>query len=96
MVEKVINAEYILLVGMSAAEDYIQFAAFREWRDLEDLRVVCTEPYPEVHRRTVIADENHSRSSEDENVARWFAEAQIWPWERLDGCGAGETSGSYR
>ena len=46
MVEKVINAEYILLVGMSAAEDYIQFAAFREWRDLEDLRGVAPSLVP--------------------------------------------------
>src|SRR2546421_453882 len=28
MVEKIINAEYIFLAGMDAAEDYIQFGAF--------------------------------------------------------------------
>jgi Family of unknown function (DUF5677) len=40
MVEKVINAEYILLSGTDTALDYIQYHAFREWRDLEELKNV--------------------------------------------------------
>lgn len=46
MVEKVINAEYILLAGTDAALDYMQYHAFREWRDLEELRKVSPEVAP--------------------------------------------------
>jgi hypothetical protein len=37
MVEKIITAEYILLVGMEAALDYVQYLPFSEWRNYEDL-----------------------------------------------------------
>src|SRR5579863_1149031 len=37
MVEKIINAEYILLKGTDTALDYIQYHAFREWRDLQSI-----------------------------------------------------------
>jgi hypothetical protein len=40
MVEKVINAEYILLTGTDTALDYMQYQAFREWRDFEELQSV--------------------------------------------------------
>lgn len=40
MVEKIINAEYILLTGTDTALDYMQYHAFREWRDFEELRTV--------------------------------------------------------
>jgi len=46
MVEKVINAEYILLAGTDAAMDYMQYHAFREWRDFEELRKVSPEVAP--------------------------------------------------
>jgi hypothetical protein len=46
MVEKVINAEYILLAGTDTALDYIQYYAFREWRDFEELRTVSPEVAP--------------------------------------------------
>ncbi|WP_254063762.1 DUF5677 domain-containing protein [Granulicella sp. S190] len=39
MVEKIITAEYILLVGWEAASDYIQYLPFSEWRNYEDLRL---------------------------------------------------------
>jgi len=38
MVEKIITAEYILLVGMEAALDYIQYLPFSEWRNYQDLQ----------------------------------------------------------
>ena len=38
MVEKVINAEYIYLAGTDTAIDYVEFDAFREWRDHEERR----------------------------------------------------------
>jgi hypothetical protein len=38
MVEKAITAEYILLVGMEPALDFIQFLAFSEWRDYQELQ----------------------------------------------------------
>lgn len=46
MVEKVINAEYILLSGTDAALDYIQYSAFREWRDLEEFKGVNPDAAP--------------------------------------------------
>ena len=38
MVERVVNAEFIYFSGTATALDYLQFGAFREWRDLEELR----------------------------------------------------------
>jgi hypothetical protein len=46
MVEKVINAKYILLTGTEAALDYMQYHAFREWRDFEDLQAVAPSIVP--------------------------------------------------
>lgn len=46
MVEKVINAEYILLAGTDTALDYIQYQAFRGWRDLEEFQEVSPEAAP--------------------------------------------------
>lgn len=47
MVEKIINGQYILLLGTETALDYIQYQAFREWRDLEELRSVEQNLVPE-------------------------------------------------
>jgi hypothetical protein len=38
MVEKIITAEYILLVGMEPTMDFIQFQAFSEWRTYQELK----------------------------------------------------------
>jgi hypothetical protein len=38
MVEKIITAEYILLVGMEPAMDFIQFLAFSEWCSYQELK----------------------------------------------------------
>lgn len=46
MAEKVINAEYILLQGTDTALDYIQYHAFRQWRDLQELKLVSPELAP--------------------------------------------------
>lgn len=46
MSEKVINAEYILLQGTDTALDYIQYHAFRQWRDLQELKLVSPELAP--------------------------------------------------
>jgi hypothetical protein len=43
MVEKIITAEYILLVGMEPAMDFIQFLAFSEWRNYQELQ--ATNPW---------------------------------------------------
>src|SRR5450631_4284986 len=47
MVEKVINAEFIYLSGTDTALDYIQYLAFRSWRDFEDLKNVSPELAPD-------------------------------------------------
>jgi hypothetical protein len=47
MVEKVINAEFIYLSGTGTALDYIQYLAFRSWRDFEDLKAVSPELAPD-------------------------------------------------
>jgi hypothetical protein len=46
LVEKVINGEYIFLIGAEPALDFIRFHAFREWRDLEELREIVPELAP--------------------------------------------------
>jgi hypothetical protein len=38
MVEKIITAEYILLVGMEPAMDFIMFQVFSEWRSYQELK----------------------------------------------------------
>jgi len=52
MVEKIVNAEYILLTGTETALDYVQFLAFREWRDLQVVTPEIAPKYtPDVLRR---------------------------------------------
>jgi hypothetical protein len=46
LVEKVINAEYILLSGTETALDYIQYHSFREWRDFEEFQKTNPEVAP--------------------------------------------------
>jgi hypothetical protein len=46
MVEKVINAEYILLAGSETAIDYIQYFQYRSWRDFEELQAISPELAP--------------------------------------------------
>jgi hypothetical protein len=46
LVEKVINAEYILLTGTDAALDYVQYYAFRGWNDFEDTQRFTPEIAP--------------------------------------------------
>jgi hypothetical protein len=46
LVEKVINAEYILLTGTDAALDYMRYYAFRGWNDLEDTQKFTPEIAP--------------------------------------------------
>ena len=47
MVEKVINAEYILLSGTDTALDYMRYQAFREWRDFEEFQKVSPDIAPD-------------------------------------------------
>ena len=46
MVEKIINAEFILLSGTDMALDYIQYNAFRAWREFEELQKFRPEIAP--------------------------------------------------
>jgi hypothetical protein len=43
MIEKIINAEYILVAGADVALDYTQYHAFREWRDLEEMKALSLD-----------------------------------------------------
>lgn len=43
LVEKILNAAYILLHGPQAATDYIQFLAVMNWRDYQDLKKTMPE-----------------------------------------------------
>lgn len=46
MVEKTINAQSIFLAGTGTALDYIQYDAFRRWRDYEELLAIAPELAP--------------------------------------------------
>jgi hypothetical protein len=46
MVEKIINAEYIIMSGTDTALDYVQYGSFRAWRDLEELNSLAPEISP--------------------------------------------------
>lgn len=61
MVEKTINAEYILLKGADVALDYIQFHAYNEWRQLE----VLQKESPELAPAYTVAHLEKLRSAHD-------------------------------
>jgi hypothetical protein len=46
MVEKVINAKFIYFSGTDTALDYVQYLAFRSWRDYEEMEAVSPELVP--------------------------------------------------
>jgi len=64
MVEKIINAEYILLSGTDTALDYMQYHAFRRWRDFEELRKVSPKTAPNYTPELLARLQNsHDRAS---------------------------------
>jgi hypothetical protein len=55
LVERVINGEFLLLAGTEPALDFMQYHAFREWRDFEELQKVSPELTPK-YTAEVLAD----------------------------------------
>ena len=53
MTEKVINAEYILLLGVEAANDYVAFHQLREWRDYQELKEISRAFVPRYSAKTL-------------------------------------------
>jgi hypothetical protein len=83
MVEKVINAEYILLAGTDTALDYIQYHSFREWRDFEELRKVSPEVTPNytaeaLERLRNAHDRARTRTLPDGSTRNRFGRGHDW------------------
>jgi hypothetical protein len=83
MVEKVITAEYILLIGMEPAWDFIQFHAFSEWRTYQEIKQRSPKHAPtftKQHLKKIKAlhDEAKARVMPDGSVKNRYGRGRDW------------------
>ena len=83
MVEKVITAEYILLMGMEPALDFIKFQAFSEWRAYQEIKQRSPKLAPtftEEHLKKWkdLHDEAKARVMADGSVKNRFGRGHDW------------------
>jgi len=83
LVERVINGEFLILAGTEPALDFMQYHAFREWRDFEDLRQVSAELIPK-HTAEFLAelqkahDKAKTRSLPDGSKKNRYGRGSDW------------------
>jgi hypothetical protein len=83
MVEKVITAEYILLMGTEPALDFIEFHAFSEWRTYQEIKQRSPELVPtftEEHLKELKAlhDQTKARVIADGSVKNRYGRGHDW------------------
>ena len=83
MVEKVITAEYILLMGMEPALDFIQFHAFSEWRTYQEIKQRSPKLTPtfteqDLKRLKALHDEARARAMPDGSVKNRYGRGHDW------------------
>lgn len=83
MVEKIINAEYILLSDTETALDYVQYGAFRAWRDLEELNSIAPELAPKhspefLRELEMMHDRAKTRTLPDGSKRSRFGRGHDW------------------
>ena len=83
MVEKIITAEYILLVGVEPAMDFIQFVAFSEWRNYQELQATnpqLNRSYTKEQLRKLQASHDKARTKilPDGSVKMRYGRGHDW------------------
>ena len=83
MVEKIITAEYILLVGMEPALDFMQFQAFSEWRNYQELlesnpRLAPSYPKEQLERLEAMHDKAKTKVSPDGSIKTRYGRGNDW------------------